>query len=40
MTTLAAIRKDIRANYLPDEDAALRRLIASAKLGDAERQAI
>ncbi len=38
MPTLAALRNEIRANYLPDEDAALKRLIAAAKLGDAERQ--
>jgi len=40
MPTLAGLRKEIRANYLPDEDEALKRLIATAKLGDADRQAI
>ena len=29
MPTLAAIRNDIRANYLPDEDEALKRLVAT-----------
>ena len=33
MPTLAAIRNDIRANYLPDEDKALKRLIETANLG-------
>ncbi|MEP9389134.1 bifunctional proline dehydrogenase/L-glutamate gamma-semialdehyde dehydrogenase PutA [Mesorhizobium sp. KR9-304] len=40
MPTLATLRNEIRANYLPDEDAALKRLSAAAKLGDAECQAI
>ena len=40
MPTLAALRNEIRANYLPDEDVALKRLISAAKLGDAERAAI
>ena len=40
MVSLAAIRKDIRANYLPDEGEALRRLIAAADLGAEERAAI
>ena len=40
MPTLAALRTDIRANYLPDEDEALKRLIAAADLGANEREAI
>ena len=40
MPTLAALRNEIRANYLPDEDAALKGLVETAKLGDAERAAI
>jgi len=40
MSKLDAIRKDIRANYLPDEDQALKRLIETARLSAEERQAI
>jgi RHH-type proline utilization regulon transcriptional repressor/proline dehydrogenase/delta 1-pyrroline-5-carboxylate dehydrogenase len=40
MPTLATLRNDIRANYLPDEDAALKSLVAVAKLDEAERRAI
>jgi RHH-type proline utilization regulon transcriptional repressor/proline dehydrogenase/delta 1-pyrroline-5-carboxylate dehydrogenase len=40
MPTLAALRNEIRTNYLPDEDAALKRLVAAAKLGEADRHAI
>ena len=40
MPTLAALRNDIRTNYLPDEDAALSRLVQTADLGEAERAAI
>jgi RHH-type proline utilization regulon transcriptional repressor/proline dehydrogenase/delta 1-pyrroline-5-carboxylate dehydrogenase len=37
---LAALRNDIRANYVPDEGEALRRLVTVAALDDAEREAI
>lgn len=37
---LDAIRNAIRANYLPDEDEALARLVATADLSAAERKAI
>ena len=40
MPTLAALRKEIRSNYLPDEDAALERLVSTANLDSAEREAI
>jgi RHH-type proline utilization regulon transcriptional repressor/proline dehydrogenase/delta 1-pyrroline-5-carboxylate dehydrogenase len=40
MPTLATLRNEIRANYLPDEDAALKRLVAAAELGESERAAI
>nr|MDQ2704307.1 proline dehydrogenase family protein [Pseudomonadota bacterium] len=40
MPTLAALRNEIRANYLPDEDAALAALVETAKLTDGQRQAI
>ena len=40
MPTLAALREEIRANYLPDEDAALQRLVGAASLGEAERETI
>jgi RHH-type proline utilization regulon transcriptional repressor/proline dehydrogenase/delta 1-pyrroline-5-carboxylate dehydrogenase len=40
MPSLDSLRKEIRANYLPDEDAALKRLVAVANLDDAERSAI
>ena len=40
MPTLAAIRNEIRANYLPEEDAALTRLVEAAKLTEEQRQAI
>jgi len=40
MATLASIRNEIRANYLPDEGKALDRLVATAALGNAERAAI
>ncbi|MEP9371535.1 bifunctional proline dehydrogenase/L-glutamate gamma-semialdehyde dehydrogenase PutA [Mesorhizobium sp. KR1-2] len=37
---LDSIRKQIRANYLPDEDKALARLVEAAGLSEAERKAI
>ncbi len=37
---LDSIRKQIRANYLPDEDKALARLVEAADLSEAERTAI
>jgi RHH-type proline utilization regulon transcriptional repressor/proline dehydrogenase/delta 1-pyrroline-5-carboxylate dehydrogenase len=37
---LDAIRQQIRANYLPDEDEAMKRLAASASLSTADRKAI
>ncbi|RUM99620.1 bifunctional proline dehydrogenase/L-glutamate gamma-semialdehyde dehydrogenase PutA [Pseudaminobacter arsenicus] len=37
---LDTIREQIRANYLPDEDKALARLVEAARLGEAERKAI
>lgn len=40
MPSLDSLRKDIRANYLPDEDAALKRLVAVADLDDGARNAI
>ncbi|MCX7304687.1 MAG: bifunctional proline dehydrogenase/L-glutamate gamma-semialdehyde dehydrogenase PutA [Hyphomicrobiales bacterium] len=40
MATLASIRNDMRTNYLPDEDKALKRLVATAALGESERNAI
>ncbi|MGC4024078.1 MAG: bifunctional proline dehydrogenase/L-glutamate gamma-semialdehyde dehydrogenase PutA [Mesorhizobium sp.] len=40
MARLDTIRKQIRANYLPDEDEALARLIKLADLSDKERKAI
>ena len=40
MPSLAAIRNDIRANYLPDEEHALKRLVETANLTAAERKAI
>jgi len=40
MTKLDTIRKDIRANYLPDEDEALQRLVKLANLSDKDRKAI
>ncbi|MEQ1944274.1 bifunctional proline dehydrogenase/L-glutamate gamma-semialdehyde dehydrogenase PutA [Mesorhizobium sp. VNQ89] len=40
MPTLAALRTQIRANYLPDEDKALQRLIGTAALNETERAAI
>lgn len=40
MSKLDSIRKDIRANYLPDEDAALSRLVRTAGLSAKERKAI
>ncbi len=40
MTKLDTIRKEIRANYLPDEDEALKRLIKLANLSDKDRKAI
>src|SRR6185312_10778261 len=40
MPSLEALRKDIRANYLPDEDAALKRLVGVAGLDGAARGAI
>lgn len=39
-STLDALRQNIRANYLPDEGEALRRLVALADLGQGERAAI
>ena len=40
MPALAPLRNEIRANYLPDEDAALKRLVKAAKLDETERAAI
>jgi RHH-type proline utilization regulon transcriptional repressor/proline dehydrogenase/delta 1-pyrroline-5-carboxylate dehydrogenase len=40
MATLDAIRQQIRANYLPDEDAAVKRLVETANLSAAERKAV
>ncbi len=40
MATLDAIRQQIRANYLPDEDAAVKRLIETANLSADERKAV
>ena len=40
MPTLASLRNDIRANYLPDEAEALARLIQTADLGADERKVI
>lgn len=40
MTKLDSIRKDIRANTLPDEDKALARLVKTAALAPKDRQAI
>ncbi len=40
MTALAVLRKHIRENYLPDEDAALERLVAFADLSAEQRKAI
>ena len=40
MPSLDALRNDIRANYLPDEDAALRRLQGVANLDEGSRHAI
>ena len=40
MPTLAALRNDIRANYLPDEGEALQRLIETAGLSAEERKKI
>ncbi len=40
MATLDAIRQQIRANYLPDEDAALQRLVETASLSPDERKAV
>ena len=40
MASLDTIRKQIRANYLPDEDAALKRLVALADLSSPQRKAI
>jgi len=40
MPTLASFRDAIRANYLPDEDEALKRLVGLADLSDARRTAI
>ncbi|MET3790117.1 bifunctional proline dehydrogenase/L-glutamate gamma-semialdehyde dehydrogenase PutA [Aquamicrobium terrae] len=40
MPTLASIRQKIRANYLPDEDAAVKRLVEAVALSPEERAAI
>ncbi|MET3660214.1 bifunctional proline dehydrogenase/L-glutamate gamma-semialdehyde dehydrogenase PutA [Aquamicrobium ahrensii] len=40
MSTLAAIRQQIRASYLPDEDAAIKRLVETVALSPEEREAI
>ena len=40
MSTLAALREEIRANYLPDEDATLKRLVATANLDQSQRSGI
>ena len=40
MPTLASIRQQIRANYLPDEDAAVKRLVETVDLSANERKAI
>jgi RHH-type proline utilization regulon transcriptional repressor/proline dehydrogenase/delta 1-pyrroline-5-carboxylate dehydrogenase len=40
MPTLAPIRQQIRANYLPDEDAAVKRLVEAVALSTEERAAI
>ncbi|MGS1093475.1 bifunctional proline dehydrogenase/L-glutamate gamma-semialdehyde dehydrogenase PutA [Aquamicrobium terrae] len=40
MPTLASIRQQIRANYLPDEDAAVKRLVEAVALSPEERAAI
>ncbi len=40
MPSLDAIRQQIRANYLPDEDAAVKRLAQATGLSPADRQAI
>jgi RHH-type proline utilization regulon transcriptional repressor/proline dehydrogenase/delta 1-pyrroline-5-carboxylate dehydrogenase len=40
MPTLASIRQQIRANYLPDEDAAVKRLVETVALSPEERRGI
>lgn len=40
MPALDAIRQQIRANYFPDEDEAVKRLAASAALSADDRRAI
>src|SRR5690606_41437605 len=40
MPSLSVVRQQIRANLLPDEDEALRRLVETAGLTPAERKAI
>ena len=40
MSALDAIRQQIRANVLPDEDEALKRLVDAAALSDDDRKAI
>ncbi len=40
MPTLAPIRQQIRASYLPDEDAAVKRLVEAVALSPEERKAI
>jgi RHH-type proline utilization regulon transcriptional repressor/proline dehydrogenase/delta 1-pyrroline-5-carboxylate dehydrogenase len=40
MSKLDTIRNDIRANYLPEEDQAMKRLIKLANLSDKDRKAI